>query len=604
MTRSLKVLLLYPPPWKIAAPGQASYGRAGPPKDYRDGDLDPDFHQTPYGLFTLGANAVRAGHSVKVLNLSAYPWTEVERVVSSLEADVVGLSCWTANRRGVGFVAELVKQKHAGTTVVVGGPHATPLAKEMLAHHPSIDAVVAGEGELSFAELMSRVGSGTPLRGTAGCWTRGDSGPEEGPAQRNIDDLDALACPHALYGTHIVMTSRGCPWQCTFCGAETSWGRGFRAHSESYVLDALESALARLPVRMLQIKDDTFTTNKKRVIKLCQGMRERKLRFLWSCDTRVDVLNESLLKEMRLAGCERLSLGVESGSQRILDAIQKKITVQEIVDATRMAKKFGIKVRFYMMLGNRGETRESFRETLDFLEQAKPHSYIFSCLSIYPGTTDFVDAEAAGTVTRESYFRETFQELKIPYDATPQLTAEMNTWFAKHRGVRELYNPGVDECEQIVAELGDYPPALLDLARACFQAGNLDAAEKHARAALDHTHPTPGLVLNLLACIANARGDVEAMKAHFMTAAKTDPQHYVLLENVQRTRSWFQAQGPERGVFFVLSDRHDFALFEKNLQPALPGPLPDDWQVWPEPLPAPRAEPLSIGADKRLPVLS
>jgi radical SAM superfamily enzyme YgiQ (UPF0313 family) len=603
MARSLKVLLLYPPPWKISGQGQASYGRAGPPPDYQAGDLDPDFHQAPYGLFTLGANAVRAGHSVKVLNLSAYAWPEVERVVSALQPDVVGLSCWTANRRGVGYVADLVKAKHPVTAVIVGGPHATPLAKEMLMYHPSIDAVVTGEGERSFVEILSRVGAGTSLRGVVGAWTRGESGPEEGPEQRNIDDLDTLACPHLLYGTHIVMTSRGCPWQCTFCGAETSWGRGFRAHSEGYVLDALESALDRLPVRMIQIKDDTFTTNKKRVIKLCQGMRERKLRFLWSCDTRVDVLNEELLKEMRLAGCERLSLGVESGSQRILDAIQKKITVEEIVAATRMAKKFGIKVRFYMMLGNRGETRESFHETLEFLQRAEPHGYIFSCLSIYPGTTDFVDAEASGTVTRDSYFRETFQELKIPYDATPELTAEMNAWFAEHRGVRELYSPSVDECRKIVVELGDHPPALLDLARACYQAGELDAAQQHAQAALVHDHPTPGVVHNLLACIAYARGDVEAMKAEFMTAAKTDPQHHVLIENVQRTRKWFQERGPERGEVLELSDRHDFALFEKNVQPALPGPLPPDWQTWPEPTPAPGVSAVSLGADKRLPVV-
>ena len=589
MTRCLRVLLLYPPPWKIAAPGQASPGRDGPPPNYQDGDLDPDFHQTPYGLFTLGANAVRDGHSVKVLNLSNYPWSEVDKIVAELEPDVVGLSCWTANRRGVALASDLIKRHHPGATVIVGGPHATPLAREMLQHHSSIDAVVTGEGELSFAELLARVGQGGSLAGIAGTWTRGESGPVAGPPQRNIDDLDTLANPHELYDTHIVMTSRGCPWQCTFCGAETSWGRGFRAQSIDYVLDGLEHALRRLPVRMLQIKDDTFTTNKKRVIKLCQGMRRRKLRFLWSCDTRVDVLNEELLKEMRLAGCERLSLGVESGSQRILDAIQKKIRVDEIVEATRMAKKFGIKVRFYMMLGNRGETRESFRETLEFLDHAAPHSYIFSCLSIYPGTTDFVDALAAGKISRKDYFEQTFQELKVPYDASPELTREMNEWFAAHRGVRECYSPTAAECRQIVAELGEHAPAELDLARALFVEGNLTAAEDHARRAIELDHPAPGLVLNLLACIAHARGDLEAMKEHFMTAAKTDPQHYVLIENVQRTRLWFQQRGPETGTVLELSCQHDFALFEKNQQPALPGPLSEGWQTWPEPKPA--AEP-------------
>src|SRR5258706_16424637 len=142
------------------------------------------------------------------------------------------------------------------------------------------------------------------------------------------------------------MTSRGCPWQCTFCGAEATWGRGFRGQSVPYVLDALEKAVARLSVKMVQIKDDTFTTNKKRVLELCQGIRERKLQFLWSCDTRVDVLSEDLLREMRLAGCQRLSLGVESGAPSILAQVDKKITVDEILTSTETAKKFGIQVRY------------------------------------------------------------------------------------------------------------------------------------------------------------------------------------------------------------------------------------------------------------------
>src|SRR4051812_22131094 len=90
--RSMRVALLYPPPWKIAARGEAldspAIGADGPPKDYREGDLDPDFHQTPYGLFTLGAEAMRAGHQVKVMNLSAFPWRRVEEIIDALEADV------------------------------------------------------------------------------------------------------------------------------------------------------------------------------------------------------------------------------------------------------------------------------------------------------------------------------------------------------------------------------------------------------------------------------------------------------------------------------------------------------------------------------------
>src|SRR5258706_16423848 len=284
------------------------------------------------------------------------------------------------------------------------------------------------------------------------------------------------------------MTSRGCPWACTFCGAESSWGRGFRGQSVPYVLDALEQAVARARVKMLQIKDDTFTTNKKRVLELCRGIRERRLKFLWSCDTRVDVLNEELLHEMRLAGCQRLSLGVETGSPQILEKIQKKITVDEIIAAAEMAKKYGVHVRFYMMLGNRGETAQTFRETLDFLARAKPHQYIFSCLSVFPGTHDFQDAEKAGWLDRERYFTEDFQELKVPFDASEADTKLMNEWFARNKGLQEGYLEGVEECRAILERLGPHAPAELDLAGAPFPAGELDLAEKNALPALEPEH--------------------------------------------------------------------------------------------------------------------
>ena len=370
----LRIALLYPPPWKISRPGEAPPPSGeGPPADHAEGDLDSDFYQTPYGLFSLGAQAIRAGHSAKVLNLSGFAWSRVEEVIGALDADVYGLSCWTANRRGVGYVARLVKQLRPKATVVVGGPHATPLAGEMLTHHPEIDLVTVGESEETLREIVHRLESRQSLEGIAGSVFRSAGQPVYGPKRPAIANLDLLESPHRHFDTHIVMTSRGCPWQCTFCGAETSWGRGYRSQSIPYVVDALASALERLPVKMIQIKDDTFTANQKRVRQLCQAIRARGLSFLWSCDTRVDVLSEDLLREMRLAGCQRLSLGVESGSQAVLDAIQKKISVQEIVEAAAMAKKVGIRVRFYMMLGNRGETAETFRETLAFLERAAPH---------------------------------------------------------------------------------------------------------------------------------------------------------------------------------------------------------------------------------------
>ncbi len=576
----MRIVLLYPPPWKLAAPGEPPFPTDGPPANYREGDLDADFHQTPYGLFALGAQAIRAGHRVKVLNLSAFPWRRVEEIVRSLDADVWGMSCWTANRRGVRLVASAIKQHHPGAHVVVGGPHATPLGKELLEHYRDVDTVCVGESDVSFLELADRLSRGDAPRGIAGTIYRDGDRIVTAPERKNVKDLDDLAPPHRYFDTHILMTSRGCPWACTFCGAETSWGRGFRANSIDYVVEAMQSVARRLPVRMIQIKDDTFTTNKKRVLELCRTMRERKVDLFWSCDTRVDLLSDELLREMRLAGCQRLSLGVESGSQKILDAIDKKITPDEIIVSTELAKKYGIKVRYYMMLGNRGETKETFAETLRFLERAKPHEYVFSCLSIYPGTRDFTDAEAAGWIDRSIYFEGDFQEYKTPFDASDDTMRELNAWFFENHGLRVGYHDTRADYEAILERLGDYHAAHMDLGVAYYHEGRLDLAEHHVRRALELGYPCPGLVYNHLACIAKARGDVDGMMDAFMHAAKTDPQHWVLIQNVNAARAWFKAGGPAKNLPLDLVVRHDFQLLERTLQPTLPGPLADDFAVW------------------------
>ncbi len=578
----MRIALIYPPPWKLPAKDEAPYPLGeGAPTGYRDGDLDADFHQTPYGLFALGAQTLRAGHEVKVLNLSSYPWSRVREIVSALDADVYGMSCWTANRRGVLMLAEEIKRIVPKSKVIVGGPHATPLYKEILEHCRAIDSVCIGESDVTFLELVNRASNGLPMSNVAGsAWRLADGSIGLGPKRKNIDDLDQLACPQRYFPTHILMTSRGCPWSCTFCGAETSWGRGFRSNSIDYVLDAIERALAHVPVKMIQIKDDTFTTNKKRVIELCRAIRARKLSFFWSCDTRVDLLSRELLTEMRLAGCQRLSLGVESGSQRILDLIQKKISTDEILASTELAKEVGIKVRYYMMLGNRGDDQESFKETLDFLQRAKPHEYVFSCLSIYPGTQDFHDAEAGGWLNRDAYFTGDFQELKTPFDANDEDMRVMNEWFSSNSGLRTMHKDGSREYREILARLPDYHAAHLDLGAALYHEGDFEGAKEHVEKALALGYPCPGLAHNHLACIAKARGDLDGMMDHFSTAAKVDPQHWVLIKNVKNAREWFRAGGPGKNLPLQLDVRHDFQLLEKTLQPSLPGPLPDDFATW------------------------
>src|SRR5204863_3443263 len=126
--------------------------------------------------------------------------------------------------RGVALVARLIRQLHPKAHVVIGGPHATPFAKEMLEHYPEIDTVVTGEGDVTFTELLSQLEAGAPISGLAGTFYREGSRVLHGPERASVPDLDALASPHGYFSTHIVLTSRGCSWVCTFSGAGASVG--------------------------------------------------------------------------------------------------------------------------------------------------------------------------------------------------------------------------------------------------------------------------------------------------------------------------------------------------------------------------------------------
>ena len=172
-----------------------------------------------------------------------------------------------------------------------------------------------------------------------------------------------------------LVTSRGCPGGCaTFCGSKGMWGRRVTFHSADYVLDMLEKSVTRHGQKYIAFKDDTFTTNRtgSRYLPRHPGPQaelDLELRHP------VDRLDEELLYCMRMAGCQRISLGVESGSPGILKNIKKRISPDEVWKATRLAQKYGLWVRFYMMTGNRGKTPET-AETRAFIEKARPNELI------------------------------------------------------------------------------------------------------------------------------------------------------------------------------------------------------------------------------------
>ncbi len=155
----LKIVLLYPPPWKLAPAGEAGYAEpeGAPPGLQAELCLRGDCEHIPLGLLSLAAQAREAGHDVRVLNLFTFAWQDIEHIIAETAADLFGLSCFTQNRRGTLMLAGLIRRTHPETHITIGGPHASALPHEMLTHCSAINTVVIGEGEQTFMELIRRI---------------------------------------------------------------------------------------------------------------------------------------------------------------------------------------------------------------------------------------------------------------------------------------------------------------------------------------------------------------------------------------------------------------------------------------------------------------
>lgn len=564
--KKLRIVLIYPPPWQIPSPGEPVKGMPfGPPGNSHERDLsDGDFQTITYGLLTIAAQAKRAGHEVSIYNLAVRPWRDVVELIAGTKADVYGISAFTANRRGMGAVAELIRQHHPQAHITVGGPFVTALPKDTLRYYRDIDTAVIGEGEETFMELLECVGSGRPTTGIPGTAWRNGEKVAYGPTRPRINDLNTLASPFDYFTSSIVMTSRGCPSKCTFCGSFTTWGKLLRFHSAESCLDIFNKALARLPVPFMAIKDDTFTAHRRRTIAICDSIIENKLNFIWSCDTRVDSIDDELLHKMRLAGCQMISLGVESGSLEILKNIRKETTPEMVLEATRSAQKYGMYVRYYMILGSRGETPDTLKQSDELIKAGRPNRYFFGALSFFPGTEDWTILREKQGLTPDIFFANDFKELNIAANRQEEFQ-EVFLHVACDIGAIYGFDYTVEEREAIAERLPDLHSVHVELANAYFRARRLDEAVLALDRAEELGFPINNIIYNQRACIAHAQNDTGSALALLERASQLYP-HHVVMKNLENLRAWYDSPVNKRGKPPVLNDSVQAIDFNSQLE--------------------------------------
>jgi anaerobic magnesium-protoporphyrin IX monomethyl ester cyclase len=389
----------------------------------------------PLGLAYLGAVAEKAGHQVTVVDCQAEKLTvEAFRSrIAAVPSDVVGVTSTTLLYNSAKGIMVAAKEAHPSAVTMIGGSHASFWDENALNECPSIDIVVRREGEMTLLELLQLIEAKKGFTGVLGITYRAP----DGKIIRNEDrpflhDLDSLPFPafhllplesfHRMGKTIFPLTtSRGCVQWCDFCSTVRMFGRGYRMHSSKSVVDQIEMLHNKYGESQFTFYDDAFTINRQHVMDMCADLKTRKLNVEWDCETRVDAVDKELLETMRKAGCITVWFGVESGSEKILGVMNKKIKKDQVREAFKTAQKAGLMTIASAVLGFPGETEETAWETINFINSLNPDDVGFYIATPYPGTPMYEQVKKEGWLKITDFDK---YDTAHPTFETPTLTME------------------------------------------------------------------------------------------------------------------------------------------------------------------------------------
>ncbi len=364
--------------------------------------------QMPMGIAYLGAVLEKEGFSVEVFDQMVEEET-LEDKIKNNNFDLVAISANTPLIKGAWEAAKVVK-KHSNAIVVLGGPHPTSLPEESL-KKKFVDVVVRSEGEVTISELVKKISKNQSIERILGISYKKGEKIIHNPERPLIENLDSLPFPayhlfkidkyslsqplkdrktkasRAFY----IMTSRGCPFGCIYC-YKGIYGRTFRARSPENIIAEWKYLVKELGATEIGVQDDVFNLDKKRALKICELLIKEKLNkipWLSINGIRADFTDLELLRAMEKAGCKRVGFGVESGSQSILNIIDKKLELNQIRKAFKSAKSLGLETMGFFMFGNPGENEETMDATIRFAQELNPDIALFSIATPFPGTPLF-----------------------------------------------------------------------------------------------------------------------------------------------------------------------------------------------------------------------
>jgi radical SAM superfamily enzyme YgiQ (UPF0313 family) len=358
----------------------------------------------PLGIYYVGALLKENGYDVDIYNWYNAHLTPavITDTLRKERPDIIGFSILHANRWGGIEMAKIAKNLNPDVKIVFGGIGATFLWDHLLTHFHDIDYIVLGEGEIPFLQLVKALGSGAhdKIPHIPSIAFRYQGRPQKTDPAEPVENLDQFPNPARYFQFQHVAFTRGCPGNCAFCGSPRFWGPRVRTHSPGYFVDQLE-LLTQKGIHFFYFSDDTFTYKKQWVQAICQEIIHRQLDITWVAIARVNHIQADLLGWMRKAGCIQISFGIESGSEKIRQKLNKPIKTAQIKKAFDLVKHYGIMPRAYFIYGSPGESEETIQASIDLIRAIKPLSIITYILDIFPGTRIYQELLEQGCITED-----------------------------------------------------------------------------------------------------------------------------------------------------------------------------------------------------------
>lgn len=353
----------------------------------------------PLGILYIAACMQQAGYEVSVIDAQAEDLnhTQIAERVHEIKPDVVGLTAMTFTLVDVKLTVQEIRKK-LKTIIIIGGPHTAIYPDECFEKEGlNADYVIVGEGEKTLVRLCQDI----------------EMGKAKDRIYRQlsfIEDLNELPFPareltlvDKYYSvlsedtpTTTAFSSRGCPFSCAYCD-RPALGKGFRAMNATRVADEMQWCQEH-GIKEIFFYDDTFSVSMKRVMEICSEVKRRNIKIKWDVRTRVNVVNDDLIKNMKEAGCERIHFGVETGNPRVVKELQKGTSIEQVEKAFDLCKKYNVKTLAYFMMGNPTETMEDIKDTLALSRRIKPDFMQMTILSPFPATQIYLRALQEGVV--------------------------------------------------------------------------------------------------------------------------------------------------------------------------------------------------------------